>query len=59
MADALSLLINDLNYCNLSQRGYMLLTLTHDQIVADWRYVDNIDSPNYNIVNEHQSVYKG
>jgi alkaline phosphatase D len=59
MADALSLLINDLNYCNLSHRGYMLLTLTHDQIVADWRYVDNIDSPNYNIVNEHQSVYKG
>ncbi|MEM5511375.1 alkaline phosphatase D family protein [Pseudoalteromonas sp. AS84] len=59
MADSLSLLINDLNYCDLSHRGYMLLTITKEQITTDWRYIDNINSPSYNIVNQHQSVYKG
>ncbi|WP_165728015.1 alkaline phosphatase D family protein [Pseudoalteromonas sp. 31A1] len=59
MADSLSLLINDLNYCDLSHRGYMLLTITKEQITTDWRYIDNINSPSYNIVEQHQSVYKG
>jgi len=59
MADSLSLLINDLNYCDLSHRGYMLLTITNEQITTDWRYIDNIDSPSYNIAAQHQSVYKG
>ena len=58
MAGALSLLINDLEYCDLSQRGYMLLTLTNEQVNAEWRYVDNIESPSYNIVNPHQKVHK-
>lgn len=58
MAGALSLLINDLNYCDLSHRGYMLLTITNEQITTDWRFVDNIESPSYNIVNPHQLVYK-
>ena len=59
MADSLSLLINDLNYCDLSHRGYMLLTITKEQITTDWRYIDNINSPSYNIAAQHQSVYKG
>lgn len=58
MAKALSLLINDLEYCDLSQRGYMLVTLTNDEVKADWRYVDNIESTNYNIVNPAQRIYK-
>jgi alkaline phosphatase D len=57
MASALSVLINDLEYCDLSHRGYMLLTLTNDKVTADWRYVDNIESTSYNIVNPHQKVY--
>ncbi|MEH6815384.1 MAG: alkaline phosphatase D family protein [Pseudoalteromonas distincta] len=59
MADSLSLLINDLNYCDLSHRGYMLVTITKEQITTDWRYIDNINSPSYNIAAQHQSVYKG
>ena len=59
MADSLSLLINDLDYCELSHRGYMLLTITNNQITTDWRYVDNIQSPTYNLINQHQSIYKG
>ncbi|MBH0028641.1 alkaline phosphatase D family protein [Pseudoalteromonas sp. SWN29] len=59
MADSLSLLINDLNYCDLSHRGYMILTITNEQITTDWRYIDNIDSPIYNIAAQQQSIYKG
>ena len=59
MADSLSLLINDLNYCDLSHRGYMILTITNEQITTDWRYIDNIDSPSYNIAAQQQSIYKG
>ncbi|XQW83590.1 alkaline phosphatase D family protein [Thalassotalea piscium] len=59
MAKALSLLINDLEYCDLSQRGYMLVTLTNNEVKADWRYVDNIMSPEYNMVNSAQRIYKG
>ena len=58
MAKGLSLLINDLEYCDLSQRGYMLVTLTKEEVKADWRYVDNIMSEQYNMVNPTQSVYK-
>jgi alkaline phosphatase D len=58
MAGALSLLINDLNYCNLSQRGYMVLTLTNQEATADWRFIDNIESPTYHIVNTRKHVYK-
>ncbi|MGO3423313.1 MAG: alkaline phosphatase D family protein [Pseudoalteromonas distincta] len=58
MADSLSLLINDLNYCDLSHRGYMLLTITKEQITTDWRYIDNINSPSYSITDQHQSIYK-
>ena len=59
MADSLSLLINDLNYCDLLHRGYMLVTITKEQITSNWRYIDNINSPSYNITDQHQSVYKG
>ena len=58
MAKALSLLINDLEYCDLSQRGYMLVTLTKQMVKADWRYVDNIMSEQYAMVNPTQRVYK-
>ncbi len=58
MAKGLSLLINDLEYCDLSQRGYMLVTLTKDEVKADWRYVDNILSAQYKMVNPTQRIYK-
>ncbi|WP_159820680.1 alkaline phosphatase D family protein [Colwellia sp. 20A7] len=58
MAQGLSLLINDLEYCDLSQRGYMLVTLTKQAIKTDWRYVDNILSEQFTMVNPAQRIYK-
>ncbi|WP_351088914.1 alkaline phosphatase D family protein [Shewanella sp. S1-49-MNA-CIBAN-0167] len=35
-------LIADLNYANLKDRGYLLLTFTQDEVRSDWQYVDTI-----------------
>lgn len=58
MAGALSLIIDDLNYCNLLSRGYMTLTFTKQQITTDWRFIDNVNSPKYTIAQQHQTIYK-
>lgn len=42
-------LIDDLVYANLSDRGYLVIAVTHDEVVADWHYVSAIDSPDYEI----------
>ncbi|MEP4101518.1 alkaline phosphatase D family protein [Paraglaciecola sp.] len=56
-AQALTLLIDDLQYCDLHQRGYLQLTVTEQNIDATWRFVDNILSTDYTISNEHQVSY--
>ncbi|RVU31064.1 alkaline phosphatase D family protein [Neptunomonas marina] len=41
------LLIEDLAYCNLNQRGYMVLEMTQDEARADWHFVNTIKAPTY------------
>ncbi len=43
----LQLLIDDLQYCNLNNRGFMIVTFTPQKAEAEWLYVDNIDSDSY------------
>jgi alkaline phosphatase D len=40
----LTLLIDDLQYANISRKGYSLVTFSTTQCVAEWRYVDSITS---------------
>lgn len=42
LADDLPLLIEDLQYCNLHQRGFMTLIVSEDSAKATWHYVDAI-----------------
>ncbi|MDP2542328.1 alkaline phosphatase [Tenacibaculum discolor] len=44
---ALGLLIDDLQYGNLSQRGYMKLTVTAAGIQTDWNFVDTVTNKTY------------
>ncbi|MDX8553851.1 alkaline phosphatase D family protein [Tenacibaculum sp. 1B UA] len=44
---ALGLLIDDLQYSNFSQRGYMKLTVTAAGIQTDWNYVDTVTNKTY------------
>lgn len=47
--DTLTLLIDDLQYANISRKGYSIVTLSASQCVAEWRYVDSILMPTANV----------
>ncbi|MBU2428757.1 MAG: alkaline phosphatase D family protein [Gammaproteobacteria bacterium] len=57
LAQAFSLLINDLQWCNLHQRGYMQLSVSAERIECEWRFIDNIFSEQYQVVATHKQVY--
>lgn len=40
-------LIDELEYCNLNERGYLLVTFNQTTVSADWRFVDTIKSQTY------------
>lgn len=46
-AGALSLLIDDLKYANVSERGYTMITFSQADVKAEWVYVNTILSENY------------
>ncbi|MFV8784037.1 alkaline phosphatase D family protein [Microbulbifer sp. SA54] len=58
LAAGMPVLVDDLQYCNLHQRGYMALTLRRDGVEAEWNFVDNIDSPEFVAVDSHRIVYR-
>ncbi|MBT1450207.1 alkaline phosphatase D family protein [Glaciecola sp. XM2] len=63
MADDLSVVIEDVQYCNLHQRGFLTLTILASQIEAKWHFVDTVDTPQGRIANtftmSHTPVNKG
>ncbi|MFD3282651.1 alkaline phosphatase D family protein [Alteromonas macleodii] len=58
LADDLPLLIEDLQYCNLHQRGFMTLTVSQDSAKATWHYVDAILTKAGKVVNTHSYEIK-
>lgn len=44
---ALTTLIDDLNYFDASRRGFMMTTFTENEVTAQWIFVDSILSANY------------
>ncbi|MEG3766653.1 alkaline phosphatase D family protein [Alteromonas sp. 14N.309.X.WAT.G.H12] len=56
LAEDLPVLIDDLQYCNLHQRGYLTVSFTPEQAVATWRFVDSIQSPSVGPINTHEFV---
>ncbi|MEQ6884979.1 alkaline phosphatase D family protein [Salicola sp. Rm-C-2C1-2] len=46
---AFQLLIDNLRYTNVSQRGYMVVTFTEDNARADWRFVTTIKADEYSV----------
>ncbi|EPF80019.1 alkaline phosphatase D family protein [Acinetobacter rudis] len=49
LQQAFTLLVDDLNYCNLSQRGYMLLNITEQRLDSQWIYVATVQDKNYKL----------
>jgi alkaline phosphatase D len=52
LAQAFSLLIDDLEYANLYKRGYLHVKFTSGNALAEWRFVDNVISETYNTSTE-------
>ncbi|EOQ64636.1 hypothetical protein F935_00283 [Acinetobacter calcoaceticus ANC 3811] len=46
---AFTTLIDELAYCNLNQRGYLVVTLDDKQVQSDWIFVDSIKSAEYKV----------
>ncbi len=58
LADVLPQLINELEYCNLHQRGYLLVAFDKEQMDAQWFFVDDITKKQYQTKLGHQQSYK-
>ncbi|ODB82088.1 hypothetical protein A3194_19295 [Candidatus Thiodiazotropha endoloripes] len=48
----LTQMVSDLDYCNLRERGYMVVTFNPDRAEAEWHFVDTIKHSSYQIVTE-------
>lgn len=48
-------LVGELNYTNLSQRGYMLINFTSERMQSDWIYVSTVKERQYTI--DHNSSH--
>ena len=46
---AFTTLIDELNYCNLNQRGYLMVQFDDTQVQSQWVYVDSIKKSEYSI----------
>ncbi|GIT83192.1 alkaline phosphatase [Acinetobacter seohaensis] len=59
LENAFKLLIDELDYCNLNQRGYLTVTFDRAQVVADWKFVDTVKAREYKIdsTRSHQMTY--
>lgn len=47
---AFTTLIDELKYCNLNQRGYLLLNFTDKQLLSNWIFVDTVKAKQYNLI---------
>ncbi|WP_420934048.1 alkaline phosphatase D family protein [Alteromonas sp. A081] len=59
MAKDLPILIDDLQYCNLHQRGFLTLTVTSEEANATWHFVDTILTKNGKVSQTHSVSLKG
>ncbi|MBB1386870.1 alkaline phosphatase D family protein [Pseudoalteromonas sp. SG45-5] len=53
----IALLVNDLAYNNLVNRGYLTVTFTKEQANAQWNYVSTIKAADYQILEERKKGF--
>ncbi|MGD9655292.1 MAG: alkaline phosphatase [Sulfuricurvum sp.] len=55
---ALTILVDDLEYANLNNRGFLVVTFTAEKAEAQWKYVDSISSTTYNLLTDRETTYQ-
>jgi alkaline phosphatase D len=61
IADAeqgIGLLVDGLDYLNINQRGYMVVTFTQEEARANWYFVDTVKSREYTVDNSRSAARK-
>ena len=61
IADAeqgIGLLVDGLDYLNINQRGYMVVTFTQDEALANWYFVDTVKSREYTVDSSRSAARK-
>lgn len=53
---AFSLLIDELEYCNLSQRGYLKLSFDQQALQSEWIFVNTVQQKNYTVDAEASKI---
>jgi alkaline phosphatase D len=51
-AKVLELLVDDLEFANIHQRGFMTLTFTPDNVDSQWHFISNVQSQVFGIENK-------
>ncbi|RUO29751.1 alkaline phosphatase [Aliidiomarina sedimenti] len=57
-AAAMQTLIDDLQYCNLHQRGFMTLTIRPDTIDVEWVFIDSVHQRDYRVAGRHALTHR-
>lgn len=57
LAQGLTLLIDDLQYCNLHQRGYLTVTATATELQAQWTFLDSVHTRDYRVAGVHREQF--
>jgi len=52
------LLVDDLKYVNMGERGFMVVTFTEQDARADWHYIDNILSTEYSVLSSRHHALR-
>ncbi len=58
LAGSLVQLSEALQYVNTEHRGFMQLTLRHDEAVGEWVFIDTVKSVQYHVLNERNKRLK-
>lgn len=55
---ALTVLVDDLEYANLNNRGFLVVTFTGSAADAEWKYVDSISSGTYSVLSDRTVSFR-
>ncbi|HID15934.1 MAG TPA: alkaline phosphatase, partial [Candidatus Atribacteria bacterium] len=56
LESALEVLLDDLKYTNLNNRGFLEVIFTQDEAKATWHHIDNVDSKEYEIIKSREKT---
>lgn len=54
---ALTILVDDLEYVNLNNRGFLVVTFTASEAKGEWNYIDSISSSAYTLLTDRAKSY--